>query len=74
MKQKISLKFVIQNLKKKTEFFGQWNLKIKLIGTIVFHRISIDDNYAEIGYELNTNYQKKGFMSEAMEKCFRIRD
>ena len=54
--------------KKENRIFWAMEFKNQLIGTIVFHRISIDDNYAEIGYELNTNYQKKGFMSEAMEK------
>ncbi len=47
-----------------------WALILKetqqLIGTIVFHRISIDTNYAEIGYELNPTFHKKGFMNEAM--------
>lgn len=46
-----------------------WGIEFNniLIGSIVYHRISIKDNYAEIGYELNPDYQQKGIMSEAME-------
>ena len=41
----------------------------ELIGTIVYHRISLKDNYAEIGYEMNPKFHKKGFMNEAMRKA-----
>lgn len=39
----------------------------QLIGTIVFHKIDLENNYAEIGYELNPDYQDEGYMSEAMK-------
>ena len=39
----------------------------QLIGTIVFHRIDLENNYAEIGYELNPDYHEEGYMSEAMK-------
>lgn len=39
----------------------------QLIGTIVFHNINLEDNYAEIGYEMNPDYQDEGYMTEAME-------
>ena len=39
----------------------------QLIGSIVYHRISIETNYAEIGYELDPAFHQKGFMSEAMK-------
>ena len=40
----------------------------KLVGTICLFGFS-DENYkCEIGYELLTNFQKKGIMKEAMEK------
>ncbi|MBL4568818.1 MAG: GNAT family N-acetyltransferase [Flavobacteriaceae bacterium] len=49
-----------------------WAMELKetktVIGTIVFHRISLKDCYAEIGYELHPSFHKKGLMSEAM-KC-----
>jgi len=39
----------------------------QMIGTIVFHNINVENSYAEVGYELNPDYQKEGFMSEATE-------
>ena len=39
----------------------------QLIGTIVFHNINKENSYAEIGYELNPDFQNEGFMNEAME-------
>ena len=39
----------------------------QIIGTIVYHNINAENNYAEIGYELNPDFHNKGFMSEAME-------
>ncbi len=48
-----------------------WAMQLKesneVIGTIVFHKILLDKNYAEIGYELNPAFHKKGLMNEAME-------
>ena len=38
-----------------------------VIGTIVFHRISEVVDYAEIGYELDPSFHKRGYMSEAMD-------
>ena len=47
-----------------------WAITLKsnaqIIGTIVFHNIIPENNYAEIGYELNPDYQKEGFMNEAL--------
>jgi ribosomal-protein-alanine N-acetyltransferase len=40
----------------------------QLIGTIVFHKIVLENNYAEIGFEMNPDYQDEGYMSEAMSK------
>jgi len=39
----------------------------ELIGTIVFHKIDTETNYAEIGYELNPIFHKNGFINEAMK-------
>ncbi len=52
---------------KENRIFWAIEFEKKIIGTIVYHKISIQDNYAEIGYELNPNYQQKGFMSEALK-------
>ncbi|MCT4698064.1 GNAT family N-acetyltransferase [Tenacibaculum haliotis] len=38
----------------------------QIIGTIVYHNINAENNYAEIGYELNPDFHNEGFMSEAM--------
>jgi|TARA_B110000908_G_C10238721_1_gene444863 ribosomal-protein-alanine N-acetyltransferase len=38
----------------------------EILGTIVFHRISLGAKYAEIGYKLKTEMQQKGLMSEAI--------
>ena len=37
----------------------------QVIGTIAFHNISLNDRYAEIGYELHPKFHKNGFMNEA---------
>lgn len=39
----------------------------QIIGSIVYHNINAENNYAEIGYELNPDFHNNGFMSEAME-------
>ena len=48
-----------------------WAMELKetkqVIGTIVYHNISLEDSYAEIGYELDPTFHKNGFMSEAMQ-------
>jgi ribosomal-protein-alanine N-acetyltransferase len=37
----------------------------QVIGTIGLRNFEDEENYAEIGYELEPSYQQKGFMSEA---------
>ena len=58
-----------QEFEKQNRIF--WAIEDKstkqLIGSIVYHRISIETNYAEIGYELDPSFHQKGFMSEAMK-------
>jgi ribosomal-protein-alanine N-acetyltransferase len=39
----------------------------KLIGTISLHSFTEKNSVAEVGYDLNPKYQKKGFMSEALK-------
>ncbi len=39
----------------------------QLIGTIVYHKVDLENNYAEIGCELDPDYQEEGYMNEAME-------
>ena len=59
-----------QEFDKKNRIF--WAMQLKetneLIGTIVYHNISLEKDYAEVGYELNPKFHKKGFMNEAMQK------
>ena len=38
-----------------------------LIGTLSLHNFSKDNSVAEIGYDLNPEFQKKGIMSEALK-------
>jgi ribosomal-protein-alanine N-acetyltransferase len=49
-----------------------WGLELKssnqLIGSIVLHRVDLENNFAEIGYETSPDYQDEGYMSEAMSK------
>ena len=58
-----------QEFENKNRIF--WAMQLKetdeIIGTIVYHNISLENNYAEIGYELNPTFHKNGFMSEAMK-------
>ncbi|MDG1529471.1 MAG: GNAT family N-acetyltransferase [Polaribacter sp.] len=58
-----------QEFEKQNRIF--WAMQYKetneLIGTIVYHNISLDKYYAEIGYEMNPKFHKKGFMNEAMQ-------
>lgn len=39
----------------------------EIIGSIVLHQISLNNNYAEIGYKLEPEFQQKGFMSETFK-------
>jgi len=39
----------------------------EVIGTIVYHNISLKDAYAEIGYELDPAFHKMGLMNESMQ-------
>ncbi len=49
-----------------------WALNVmpeeKLIGTACLWNISVEDERAEIGYELHTEFQGKGLMQEAVAK------
>jgi len=39
----------------------------QLVGTIGLRNFEDEEDYAELGYELDPSYQQKGFMSEAFE-------
>lgn len=54
--------------KQEKRIFWLIEYQKKVIGSIVFHNISLDNNYAEIGYKLKNENQQQGFMSEAIEK------
>ena len=51
----------------KKRVFWLIYFKNEIIGSIVLHNISLDNKYAEIGYKLKPDYQKKGFMSETIK-------
>tara|TARA_R110001632_G_scaffold68401_1_gene160300 strand:+ start:619 stop:1143 length:525 start_codon:yes stop_codon:yes gene_type:complete len=61
------IKVCHQEFKNGNRIFWAIEFEKEVIGTIVFHRISSENSYAEIGYELNPDYHKKGLMSEAMK-------
>lgn len=61
------IKVCHQEFKNENRVFWAIELEDKVIGTIVYHKISLQNRYAEIGYELNPNYQQKGFMSKALK-------
>tara|TARA_R110002126_G_scaffold277373_2_gene423198 strand:- start:3555 stop:4082 length:528 start_codon:yes stop_codon:yes gene_type:complete len=48
-----------------------WVIELKssnqLLGTIGLRNFEDEDDYAEIGYELDPDYQERGYMSEAFE-------
>lgn len=52
-----------------------WAIELKqaqgLIGTVCFWNLSIEDDRAEIGYELLPGYQGKGYMQEAVAGVIR---
>ena len=53
-----------------------WVLQSKsshqLIGTIGLRNFEDEENYAEIGYELDPNYHQKGLMSEAFDEVLKF--
>ena len=44
----------------------------QLIGTIGLRNFEDEENYAEIGYELDPSYHQRGFMSEAFEAILKF--
>ncbi len=58
-----------QEFKKENRIF--WVMELnetkQVIGTIVYHNISLKNDYAEIGYELHPTFHQKGLMNEAMQ-------
>ena len=68
-----TLKETLEFIKKiKSNNLTYWAIALnenqKLIGTICLFDISEEQNKGEIGYELLTEYQGKGFMKEAAKK------
>lgn len=43
-----------------------------LIGTIGLRHFEVDENYAEVGYELHPDFQERGFMSEALQEVLKF--
>lgn len=56
----------------KKRIFWLIHFQNEIIGSIVLHKISLESNYAEIGYKLKPKFQKKGLMSEAMCKVIQF--
>ncbi|WP_299016618.1 GNAT family N-acetyltransferase [uncultured Polaribacter sp.] len=56
-----------QLYKNKNRVFWLIKLGNEIIGSIVIHQISVEKQYAEIGYKLKPKYHKKRIMSEALK-------
>ena len=39
----------------------------ELVGTLGLRNFEVEENYAEIGYDVHPDYQERGYMSEAFE-------
>ena len=53
-------------VKKRIFWLVEFNQKV--IGSVVFHNINLDINYAEIGYKLKPEYHQQGLMTKVLEK------
>ncbi|QOD60828.1 GNAT family N-acetyltransferase [Polaribacter haliotis] len=58
--------------KEENRIFWLIHYKNEVIGSIVLHRISLKDSFAEIGYKLKPTFQQKGFMSEALKEVLKF--
>ena len=63
----------ITKLYKKGKFYD-WGITIegKLIGTVGFTAIDLNNNCAEIGYVLNSSFWGKGIATEAVEEIIKF--
>lgn len=63
-----------KNLEKKQLF--QWGIALretdKIIGTSTLFHLDMRNRRAEIGYALNRNYWKQGFVNEALKALFKF--
>ena len=68
--QKNFIEKILSAIKKNQSVYWAITLKDEdtLIGTICLWNISIENNTAEIGYELLPDFQGKGIMQEAISK------
>ncbi len=60
------IKVCHEEFKNKNRVFWAIEYHTNVVGTLALHRISMEEHYAEIGYELHPSYHQKGLMSEAM--------
>ena len=54
--------------------FYDWGIEIngKIIGTVGFTSINLEDNCAEIGYVINSSYWGRGIAAEAIKEIIRF--
>ncbi|MGJ8744692.1 GNAT family N-acetyltransferase [Polaribacter sp.] len=50
----------------------QSDLNGELLGTIGLRNFKIEDDYAEIGYEIHPDYQQRGYMNEAFQEVLKF--
>nr|WP_302850227.1 GNAT family N-acetyltransferase [Polaribacter cellanae] len=58
--------------KEENRIFWLLQYKNEIIGNIVLHRISLKNNFAEIGYKLKPAFQQKGFISEVLKEVLKF--
>lgn len=58
--------------KNKNRIFWLIEYEDLIIGSVVLHRISLKDKYAEVGYKLKPVFYKKGIMTEALKEILRF--
>jgi len=61
------IKDCIKLFSKKKRVFWLIEYNEEVLGSIVLHKISLKENYAEIGYKLKPEFHKQGYMNEALK-------
>jgi ribosomal-protein-alanine N-acetyltransferase len=56
----------------KNRIFWLIELENIVIGSIVLHKISLENKYAEIGYKLKPEFYRKGIMSEVVDEVLKF--
>ncbi len=58
--------------KKKNRIFWLIEFENIVIGSVILHRISLENKYAEIGCKLKPEFYRKGMMSEVVDEVLKF--